>query len=253
MKFNAKKCKVLHLGYSNRKLKYYMEENDVSKELDETTVERDLGVLFSNDLKPSQQCVRAASKANRVLRMIKRSFTRLNEQTLRTLYFSYVRPQMEFCIQAWSPYYQKDIETLEKVQRRATKLIPRLKYLSYDERLRILGITRLEQRRLRGDLIETYKLVTHKEKVHPDIFFQRNLNTQLRGHPSKISQKQLRLLVRSNFFSQRIVKFWNNLPEHVAEAPSLGAFKKRRDELWKDMTWDEIQAYRRSNSHQPTK
>ena len=104
-----------------------MEENDVLKELDETTVERDLGVLISNDLKPSQQLMPQGSyKANRVLGMIKRSFTRLNEQTLQTLYFSYVRPQMEFCIQAWSPYYQKDIETLEKVQRRATKLVPRL-------------------------------------------------------------------------------------------------------------------------------
>ena len=120
-------------------------------------------------------------------------------------------------------------------------------YLSYDERLRILGIPRLEQRRLRGDLIETYKLVTHREKVHPDIFFQRNPNTQLRGHPSKISQKQSRLIVRSNFFSQRIMKFWNNLPKHVAQTPSLhGAFKKRLYESWKNMTWDEIQANRRS-------
>ena len=92
---------------------------------------------------------------------------------MKLLYCSYVRPQMEFCIQAWSPYYKKDIEILEKVQRRATKLVPRLKNNSYEERLDILNIYRLEQRRLRGDLIETFKILTTRENINSKIFFTR--------------------------------------------------------------------------------
>ena len=241
MKFNAKKCKVLHLGQNNLKLNYFMDESGSPKQLEDSTVERDLGVLISKDLKPTQQCLKAAQKANRVLGMIKRTFKRLDEETLKLLYCSYVRPQMEFCIQAWSPYYKKDIEILEKVQRRATKLVPRLKNNSYEERLDILNIYRLEQRRLRGDLIETFKILTSRENINSEIFFTRNPN-HLRGNSAKLFQKRSRLLVRSNFFSQRVVKYWNALPNNVVEAPSILTFKKTIDEYWRNQTWDEIQA-----------
>ena len=241
MKFNAKKCKVLHLGQNNLKLNYFMDESGSPKQLEDSTVERDLGVLISKDLKPTQQCLKAAQKANRVLGMIKRTFKRLDEETLKLLYCSYVRPQMEFCIQAWSPYYKKDIEILEKVQRRATKLVPRLKNNSYEERLDILNIYRLEQRRLRGDLIKTFKILTARENINSEFFFTRNPN-RLRGNSAKLFQKRSRLLVRSNFFSQRVVKYWNALPNNVVEAPSISTFKKRIDEYWRIQTWDEIQA-----------
>ena len=78
---------------------------------------------------------------------------------------------MEYAIQAWSPYFKKYIDHLEKIQRRATKLEHGYRKLTYEERLRRLGLTTLQQRRLRGDLIETYKIVTGKEWIEMKNYF----------------------------------------------------------------------------------
>ena len=121
LKFNSSKCKVLHLGYRHPNYEYTMKDQKGSRTvLSETILEKDLGVLISKDLKVADQCNRAAKKAMRVLGMVKRSFKNLDEDSLKMIYCSYIRPHLEYCIQAWSPYYKKDIQTLEKVQRRAT-------------------------------------------------------------------------------------------------------------------------------------
>ena len=135
LKFNPKKCKVLHLGRNNAKYEYTMKENADTVILGETTVEKDLGIMISNDFKVSEQCGRAAKKAMRILGMIGRTFKSLDEASLKTLYCSFVRSHLEYFIQAWSPYLVKDIATLEKVQRRATKMVPKLRKLPYEERL----------------------------------------------------------------------------------------------------------------------
>ena len=124
--------------------------------------------------------------------------------------FQYYHCQnLEYCIQAWSPYLKKDINKLEKVQRRATKLIPRarLSRLQYEERLKRLRLYPLEQRRLRGDLIETYKILTGKENVNPDLFFKRATTSNLRGNSMKLFNGRSRLVQRQNFFSQRVVNY----------------------------------------------
>ena len=96
---------------------------------------------------------RAAKTANRVLSMIRRSFTCKDEQTIIQLYKSLIRPHLEYCIQAWRPYLTQDIEMLEMVQRHATKMVYGFNDLTYEQRLRRLDITTLETLRLRGDLI----------------------------------------------------------------------------------------------------
>ena len=119
---------------------------------------------------------------------------------------------MEYCIQAWSPYYAKDILLLQKVQRRETKLVWGLKELSYEERLKLSS---LEERRLRGDLIQTFKLLTGKENVHHEFFFNHSTNN-LRGHSLKLSKSQCQCnkLCR-RFFSQRVIDLWNSLSEFM--------------------------------------
>ena len=119
--------------------------------LDRTTQEKDLGVTFSADMKVSEQCGIAASKGMLVLGLIMRTIMYKEKQLIVTLYKAIVRPHLEYCIQAWRPYSKKDIDKLDRIQRRATKMIPELRDLSYESRLLQCGLITLETRRLRGD------------------------------------------------------------------------------------------------------
>ena len=107
----------------------------------------------NNEMKVSEQCRIAASKGNQILGMIRRNITYKEKGLIGPLYKAIVRLHLEYCIQAWRPYLRKDIDMLEKVQRRTTKLITGLIDLSHDDRLKECGLTTLETRRLRGDQI----------------------------------------------------------------------------------------------------
>jgi len=137
----------------------------------ETTMEKDLGIYITSDLKPSTQCVRAARKTRSVLAMVRRNFKRLDAEDFLLIYKIYVRPHIEYCIQAWSLHLVKDIQVLESVQRTATRMVSTLKKLPYESRLHRLGLTTLERRRIRGNLIETFKILTGIEKMDMKQFF----------------------------------------------------------------------------------
>ena len=235
LSFNVDKCKVMHIGKNNPKLEYTMRTENENKILIETREEKDLGVWITNDLKPEKQVIAASQRAMTVLRSVKRAFVRFDIETFSIIYTTYIRPHLEYCIQAWAPYYAKDILLLEKVQRRATKLVWGLKDLSYEERLERLKLFSLEERRLRGDLIQTFKLLTGKENVGYEILFNRSTN-HLRGHSFKLSKSQCNKLCRRRFFSQRVIDIWNSFSEFIVSAPSTNTFKKRIDNNWKK-TW----------------
>jgi len=118
----------------------------------------------------TEQCIQAAKKAQSVLGMVYRQFKIIYKEDFGIIYKTYVIPHLEYCIQAWSPKLQKDKMLLEKVQRRATRMVKGLKKLPYEIRLKKLGIYSLERRRLRGDLIETFKILTGKEHQLQQIF-----------------------------------------------------------------------------------
>ena len=115
---------------------------------------------MTSDLKSSSQCAKSAATARRVIAMVRRTFKNLDVADFRLVYKTYIRPHLEFCIQAWSPHFVKDVEVLGNVQKAATNLVPKLRKYSYPVRLQMIGNTSLEERRVRGDMIEVYKLLS---------------------------------------------------------------------------------------------
>jgi len=182
----------------------------------------------------SKQCNSAAAKAMSVLGMIKRTFNTLNKDMFLTLYSTYIRPHLEYCSQVWAPYFKNDIDVLEKVQRRATKLVWCIKKLSYEQRLEYLGLYSLSRRRQRGDLIETYQILRNTEDIDNRNFFIRADTVQLRGHNYKLYKNRSLKQCRICFFNQRVVNCWNLLPQEVVDAPY---FQEDWTNSWTATSW----------------
>ena len=184
MKFIVDKCK--HLQISDRKRNVDGRYTLGLAEIENVDSELDLGVTVNCYGKRVDQCLKAAKKANAVLGMIKRTIQCRDREVLIPLYKSLVRPHLEYCGPAWRPHYKKDINTIEKVQRRFTRMVPGLQELSYEERLKKLKLTSMYERFLRNDLILVYKILFRHMDVNPATFFKLSHNTHLREHILKL-------------------------------------------------------------------
>src|SRR5579872_4976179 len=225
MSFNVDKCAVMHVGHSNKCNQYKLGNS----ELKSIVKEKDLGVIIDNTLKFSEQCSTAVKCANRTLGLIKRTIICRSKDVIVDLYKALVRPKLEYCVQAWRPFLRKDIDSMERVQRRATKMITECKGQNYESRLQTLGLISIEKRQTRGDLIQVFKLIKGVDNVDYRELFQLADYSRTRGHSFKITKVRSRLEIRRNLFSQRVVNKWNELPQYVVEAESVNAFKNRLD------------------------
>ena len=226
MPFNINKCQMLQIGYQNKKHKYDM----LGKSITVTPCVRDLGITVTTNLKFSQHCNEAAKKANRMLGFISRNFTYKSKDIVLPLYLSLVRPHLEYAVQFWAPHLQKDIRKLESVQRRATKLIPSLRSKPYEDRLRELNLFSLSKRRLRGKLIECFKILKGFNNVDIKNYFTlapllptRGNGLKLRGHRSNLDSTKY-------FFTNDIVDEWNKLPENIIQSKTINTFKTKLDQ-----------------------
>ena len=157
----------------------------------------------------------------------------LDEHSFLLLYKALVRPHLEYANQIWSPLLKKHEIEIENVQRRATKLIPGFRDLSYEERLKKLKLPTLKYRRARGDMIEIYKILSGKYDPEVSNFIKLNKSKHnTRGHMYKIEKEYAKNSIRRNTLIHRSVDLWNNLPAGVVLAKTVMSFERQLDRHW---------------------
>ena len=226
MEFNAEKCEVLHFGRNNPNRTYRVN----GRALRNAVEQRDLGITVHSSLKVESHVDRVVKKAFGMLAFINQSIEYKSWEVMLKLYKALVRTNVEYCVQFWSPNYRKDINKLERVQRRFTRMLPGFRHLSYRERLNKLGLYSLERRRLRGDLIEVFKILRGIDRVDVNRLFPLRVGEiQTRGHDLRVRGQKFKGNTRGYFFTQRVISVWNELPVDVVEASSVVSFKVKLD------------------------
>ena len=232
LKLNCKKCKVISFG-RNPEVDHEYILSDGSKLGREEQI-TDLGVIMDSQLRFSEHIQAKINKAYGMIGVINRNFNCMSVESFVTLYKCMVRSQLDYCNSVWAPYRKSDIEDLEKVQKRATKILPYLSKLSYEDRLRKCNLPTLKFRSIRGDLIEAYKIITGKYDltVSPKLKFSKIKFT--RGNDYKLDTVCTSYELRKHFFTNRIINIWNSLPNDVVKADTTNQFKNRLDWFWRN-------------------
>ena len=231
LEFNAKKCHVMEIGKSKRRpiWEYKMGDKVITKSKEE----KDLGVMIQNNLSPEAHIKRVFGSTYRMLTNIRVAFHYMDTSMMKKIITTMVCPKLEYAAVVWSPHLKKDINKLERIQRIATKMVPDLRDLAYEDRLKKMELPTLQSRRERGDLIMMYKIISGKEKIDLEnlvvLTEDRGRNRSTRGHSKKIEKSHCTKDVKKYSFPHRTVDSWNNLCEEVVTATNIHMFKERMD------------------------
>jgi ribonuclease P/MRP protein subunit RPP40 len=229
MQFNV--SKVMYMGTSNPGYQYQMS----GQVLQTTDEERDIGVMISANLKPAAQCAKAAKTVQAVLGQLVRAFHYRDRHVFMRLYKQYVRPHLEFSTQAWSPWTEGDKACLEKVEQRAVRMVSGLKSGEYSERLSELGQPTLEERRHQADMAMVHKILCGRGSLDSNQWFERAAGTvratRSSANPVNLKMRQGCLEIRRNFFSNRVVSNWNDIPSDIRETAKSENFQRKYKQL----------------------
>ena len=237
MKINIEKCKVLSLHPHKNKIEYTYNFTDchaIKTEILHTDEFCDLGVTIDSKLSFKMHISNKINKASQMLGIIKRNFKLLDITSFKILYTAQVRSHLEFCNSVWNPHSVELTEEIEKIQKRATKLVSQCKGLTYFNRLKFLNLPILKYRRLRGDMIEIFKMLNGNYDVDIIPNLTRGDETRTRGHGFKLGVQRTKYNLRKFSFTNRVVNFWNLLPSSIVNANSVVSFKTNFDKHMKN-------------------
>jgi hypothetical protein len=223
---NLNKCVVLHLGKNNPHMSYIIGNIDLSHV--ESHV--DLGITITQNLTWSAHISRVCKKCNTTLFLLRKTFKGISFETSITLYKTLVRPILEYCGPVWSCDLIRDRNMLESVQRSATRLSYGAVRPSYEERLEQSGLSTFEDRRLRGDLIVTFRAIRGFFNFDLSPIFTLNRDERLRGHNWRL-KKDFKTKIRENFLPNRVFEHWNGLSTEIVNSTTVNFFKNKLDVL----------------------
>ena len=236
LRFNKEKCHVMHLGKNNPNYEYSMSDKNDTLKLSCTKSEKDLGVYVDPLLNFEDHITQCTNKARKMSYLIIKTISYKSKDIMVPLFKALIRPIVEYANTVWSPFKRKDINLIERIQRNFTKFIAGTSEMSYEDRLSYLNLPSLEFRRIRGDLIETYKILHQKydpETTKTLLKLVSNDN-KTRNNSLKITKYRANHDNYKYYYTNRINNLWNNLPYKVVTAKSVNNFKNQIDKTLKD-------------------
>ena len=240
LKFHPDKCVSMTINTKKEGKTYTMGEHNYTMgghTLSESNLEKDIGVSIDRNINFDMHINKIVKNANRILAITRRTFECMDAGIFCMLYKGLIRPHLEYAAPVWSPNLKKHKVLLEKVQERAIRLVPGFKEEdSYATRLKKLKLPTLAYRRVRGDMIQMYKLLTENkdgyDKSLPSMFTYSD--TELRGNSKKLFLPRTKKDIGKYKFTNRVIILWNQLPDKVINSSSMGNFETNLDKFWQN-------------------